>query len=148
MWVLYFHTLQKAKSKKKKIQSKTKQNADGKLITARYALRRVPQKKKIGASSSPSQKTCNIEKVILLTSWNWKDKIREKISNNLIFFFKHLSTPESWILKFDWLIMRTLPLQLTIWPMGRIFSPAAQISLLEVNGSRQSFAFFYTSIDD
>ena len=102
MWVLYFHTLQKAKSKKKKIQSKTKQNADGKLITARYALRRVPQKKKIGASSSPSQKTCNIEKVILLTSWNWKDKIREKISNNLIFFFQAsehagILNPQIWL---------------------------------------------------
>ena len=42
----------------------------------------------------------------------------------LFFFFKHLSGPDAYILKFDWLILRTWPVRLfTKRPTGRIFSP-------------------------
>ena len=41
---------------------------------------------------------------------------------HIYFFLKHLSGPESKILEFDWLIIRTWPVQLfTIRPTGRIF---------------------------
>lgn len=103
MWVLYFHTLQKAKSKKKQNteQNKTKRWWETNNGQVRHK-KDSSKEKKIGASSSPSQKTCNIEKVILLTSWNWKDKIREKISNNLIFFFQAsehagILNPQIWL---------------------------------------------------
>jgi len=45
----------------------------------------------------------------------------------IYFFLKHLSEPESQILEFDWLIIRTWLVQLvTIWSTGRIFYPLSK----------------------